>query len=245
MASVLKVYEALKDISNKEQKGFITPAVFNSFAHIAQMNVYNELFDDFTKAQGLIRQGLDAGRDKSVRKFTSEDVSMYVRDVQLTKKTGTSNRFYKPENLGKIISLRVNALARKFDTNRTPCEIVYDVEKMNMILGSNLSTPTQEFPVALISDDVELFPDTIRSATLTYYCTPRAYKYGTRGEIQSKQPQINFIPGTTAVDIENSYDFMIPDEYVPEIIAEMCELLGVRLRDQNLQGYGARKESAE
>lgn len=245
MASVLKVYEALKDISNKEQKGFITPAVFNSFAHIAQMNVYNELFDDFTKAQGLIRQGMDAGRDKSARKFTSEDVSIYVRDVQLTKKQGSTNRFGKPSDLSKIISLRVNAITKRFDTNRTPCEIVYDVEKMNMILGSNLSTPTQEFPVALISEDIEVFPDTIRSATLTYYSLPTSYAYGTTDKRPSFRPSINFIPGSSAVDPATSYDFMIPDEYVPEIIAEMCELLGVRLRDQNLQGYGARKESAE
>ena len=46
MVSVLQVYNAVKDIANKEQKGFITPGVFNSFAPIAQMNIYNEMFSE-------------------------------------------------------------------------------------------------------------------------------------------------------------------------------------------------------
>ena len=34
MVSVVQVYNAVKNIANKEQKGFITPAIFNSFAAI-------------------------------------------------------------------------------------------------------------------------------------------------------------------------------------------------------------------
>jgi hypothetical protein len=45
MASVNTVYTALKNLANKDQRGFITPAVFNSFAGVAQLNVYNSLFD--------------------------------------------------------------------------------------------------------------------------------------------------------------------------------------------------------
>ena len=62
MASVLNVYNALKNLSNKEQKGFITPNVFNSFAPIAQMNVYNEMFRDFTGAKQQNRASLDSGK---------------------------------------------------------------------------------------------------------------------------------------------------------------------------------------
>ena len=105
MASVLKVYNALKDISNKEQKGFITPAVFNSFAHIAQTNVYNELFEDFIKAKGMMRQSMDLGRDRSPRKLSAEDVSMYIKEEPLNQLEG--NRFEKPSDLSKVISIRV------------------------------------------------------------------------------------------------------------------------------------------
>ena len=59
----------------------------------------------------------------------------------------------------------------------------------------------------------------------------------------SLDPQIHFlqdVPEPLA-----SKDFMIPDEYEPELIAEMCRLLGVRLRDMNLLQYGVQQEAAE
>ena len=40
MISVIEVYNAVRDLANKDQKGFVSPKVFNSFASIAQENVY-------------------------------------------------------------------------------------------------------------------------------------------------------------------------------------------------------------
>ena len=240
MASVLNVYNALKDISNKEQKGFITPSVFNSFAPIAQMNVYNEMFRDFTSAKQQNRASLDPGRHRSPRKMTAEDLSIYVRDQRLRARSG--NIYSKPEDLGKIISMRVDGEDRGSGTDRVMCEMVYDVEKMNAILGSNLSTPTDQFPVALVSQDIEVFPDTVGGVYLTYYALPTSYDYGGRN-ISPLDPQIQFlqdIPEPLA-----SKDFMIPDEYEPELIAEMAKLLGVRLRDMSLRQYGVQEEAAE
>ena len=240
MASVLKVYNALKDISNKEQKGYITEAVFNTFAGIAQMNVYNELFGDIQKAQQIIRAGLDAGRDKSPRKMTEEDLSMYVRESSLSS-TIDSNRFSKPSDLSKIISIRTVGDSLT-DETRNLCEIVYDVEKMNAILGSNLSTPTFDFPVALVTTDIELFPEEIVDVIMTYYALPTSYEFGTT-TISTLSPQIHLQNGVPVV--ASCRDFMIPDEYMPELVYEMCELLGIRVRDNNLVSFGARKEASE
>ena len=38
---------------------------------------------------------------------------------------------------------------------------------------------------------------------------------------------------------------MIPKEYEAELVAEMCKMLGVRLRDVNLQQFGSREEASE
>ena len=241
MASVLKVYNALKDISNKEQKGFITPAVFNSFAHIAQTNVYNELFEDFIKAKGMMRQSMDLGRDRSPRKLSAEDVSVYIKEEPLNQLEG--NRFEKPSDLSRVISIRVEGESGTSE-DRVACEMLYDVERINAILGSNLSTPTDDFPVALVSKDIELFPDTVSEATITYYSLPTSYEFGTKN-VSAMMPQIQFLLGQDIVDPTQCKDFMIPDEFLPEIIFEMCELIGIRLRDQNLMGFGARKEAAE
>ena len=240
MASIFNVYSALKSLSNKEQKGFITPAVFNSFAPIAQVNVYNEMFEDFTTAKQQSRANLDSGRDRSKRKLVAEDVSIYIKDVALEQLDG--NLFQKPGDLGKVISIRTEGEPGTGDS-RSMCEMLYNVERMNAILGSNLSTPTDSLPVAMISKDIEIFPDTITEAYITYYALPTSYEVGTSNASELK-PQINF-NASGIIDLSASRDFMIPKEYEAELVAEMCKMLGVRLRDVNLQQFGSREEASE
>jgi hypothetical protein len=103
MVSVQQVYDTLKDLANKDQKGFITPAVFNNFAGVAQINIYNELFQELVKAKQIQRQNFDPGRDKSVRKQATEDLSVFiVSDLEITSE---DTIFLKPVNLSKIISI--------------------------------------------------------------------------------------------------------------------------------------------
>ena len=45
-ASVVTVYEAVRDLANKDQQGFVTDTEFNSFARLAQLNIFNGLFDE-------------------------------------------------------------------------------------------------------------------------------------------------------------------------------------------------------
>ena len=53
MVRAQAVYNRLKDLANKDQKGFITPAVFDNFAALAQINIYNELFQELVKAKQI------------------------------------------------------------------------------------------------------------------------------------------------------------------------------------------------
>jgi hypothetical protein len=114
---------------------------------------------------------------------------------------------------------------------------------MNAVLGSNLSTPTDSFPVAMITNDIEIFPDTITEAYITYYALPTSYQHDTT-DISEFKPQISFTSGGI-LEPSTTRDFMIPEDYEPELLAEMCKMLGVRLRDVNLLQFGAREEAAE
>ena len=55
MISVIEVYNTVRDLCNKDQKGFVTPRVFNTFAEIAQQNVFNEMFQELLKESILFR----------------------------------------------------------------------------------------------------------------------------------------------------------------------------------------------
>ena len=60
MASVNEVYSALKNLANKDERGFITPKVFNTFTTIAQNKIFNDLFNELTKAKTLRTRNVDA-----------------------------------------------------------------------------------------------------------------------------------------------------------------------------------------
>ena len=212
MASVQQVYNTLKDLTNKEQKGFITPQVFNSLASLAQMNVYNEFFTELVEAKKLSRQGFELGRDKSVRKQKLEDLSYFVKRDGLSS---SSNVFEKPHNY---------------------------------ILGSNLSTPTRDFPVALVTENIEVFPTSVNRIELTYYKTPTSWVWGTKTPHvlpPNYAVYLNPISGVEVPDPLTMRDFMLPDHCIPELVSEIAKLLGVRLRDPNVQAFASREEATE
>lgn len=246
MASIDKVYRTLKNLANKDQRGFITPTVFNRFAVIAQQNIYNELFTELVDAKKISRQNLDPGRDKSARKRTLEDLSSFVTRIPnyTTVISGTSI-FLKPDNLSRIISISIgNSETSGYNINKTNCEIVYDVEKMDRILGSNLSTPTQDFPVALVSDEIEVFPNDITSIDITYYRTPGGRTNdGSYVDSDPMYMEISMDNGNTLFDPTSTIDFMLPEHFSSEIIFEIAKLLGISLADGGMVQVTSQEEA--
>ena len=76
-ANITKVYEAVRELANKDQRGFVTPASFNKFAHQAQLNLFNKMFNEFEQARASSRRAINAKGDKSRTKRLQEDLSFY------------------------------------------------------------------------------------------------------------------------------------------------------------------------
>ena len=252
MVSVVQVYNAVKNIANKEQKGFITPAIFNSFAAIAQMSIYNEMFLELVDAKRISRQNFDPGRDKSVRKQKLEDLAFYKR--RSTMEITDDGLFQKPDDLSKIISITVGAAISEMTgtvDERINCELVYDPEKLDRIVNSLLSSPTANFPVALIgTNDIEIIPNDVSAAVLNYYAKPTSFVSG--GDISDQPPFYTVLnitsPGGEVVelpDISSCRDFMLPTHYLNEIISEILKLIGVRLRDGSVAAFATQEEASE
>ena len=274
MVSIVRVYNIVRDIANKDQKGFIAPNVFNSFARAAQQNIFNEMFNEMKLATALRRSGRDAGRDKSAYKMVEEDLSTYIMNLIVgdleelqTNDDGVNPDgafvFRRPGDFARIISMTVT------DTN-TSVELVSDSEKINRILNSNLSAPTDAFPVALEMNEVfEIFPDSIDSVTLRYYRQPAAraetevsvFDGVVGGEVQTiTYGQGEYIPASQPTFVADSVDdgtgfvihnltqsrgFDLPAHYLNEVVMEILQLIGVRLRDPLLQQYGLLETQAE
>ena len=145
--------------------------MFNDFASIAQRNVFTRLFNSFKKYKTLAASGLDEGRDKSKAKFRRISRTLLTeRRSQLTQPQGcTRSQTICTESLLPLLSA---ASCSNKALERT--KILYDEEKIDRILRSTLSAPTTAFPVALVSNDIEVFPQSIKKISLRYYRQPRS-----------------------------------------------------------------------
>ena len=138
MISVIEVYNTVRDLCNKDQKGFVTPSVFNTFAEIAQQNVFSEMFRELSGAKQLRARNLDASGKDSVYRGVKDDISRFITEVELNSElAGTNyvdaNVFKRPTDLFKIASIHT-------PTDFTTLELVYDSDKMPLILSSNDNT---------------------------------------------------------------------------------------------------------
>ena len=236
-ASIQIVHDTLLDLANKDQQGFVSDLEFNKFAQIAQLNIYNGLFDELKDAKRLSRAGFNPTRDKSRIKRIQEDLSYFSKRATVSK---TSEVFNKPADLSRIISMSTSGSILLDQSTKKPIEICYDEEKIERILISNLSAPNEDFPIALVSDDIHVFPTSVKKIELRYYKIPQG-RNTSDGERSSSQPA--FAPSGTLIDFE------LPEHYTADLVYEIAKMIGINLRDSDVVAYAntevATKKQAE
>jgi len=243
MASVNQVYNTLKDLANKDQRGFVTPTVFNNFAPVAQAKIFNDLFQQLNVAKNMKLRGLDVQRHLSAMKQIEEDLSTFSKTETVSQANGT---FAKPDDLAKIISLRTSGTYVFGTTTSTTIDVMYDEEKLEYILQSDLSKPSDSSPVALLSDVIEVFPTTVKKIKIRYYKQPEGVN-PTSGARTASMPKFGYdqaLPGGKEVYLAaNSVDFELPDHYVPKLVIEIGKMVGINLRDEAVIAYGAQQQA--
>lgn len=243
MASVNQVYNTLKDLANKDQRGFVTPTVFNNFAPVAQAKIFNDLFQQLNVAKNMKLRGLDVQRHLSAMKQIEEDLSTFSKTETVSQTNGT---FAKPDDLAKIISLRTYGNYVFGTTTSTTIDVMYDEEKLEYILQSDLSKPSDSAPVALLSDVIEVFPTTVKKIKIRYYKQPEGIN-PTSGARTASMPKFGYdqaLPGGKEVYLAaNSVDFELPDHYVPKLVIEIGKMVGINLRDEAVIAYGAQQQA--
>lgn len=237
MASVNEVYSALKNLANKDERGFITPKVFNTFTTIAQNKIFNDLFNEMTKAQTLRTRNVDAKTHHSYTKRLEEDLAYFSKEEIISQSSGV---FTKPEDLARVIAMINNS-------NSTPIDIVYDESKIEYILQSDLSAPSTTHPVAIVSNDIEVFPTNITNIKLRYYKYPegRNVSTGARTALSPRYNALSLGASNEVFDPTTSVDFELPDHYVPTLVLEIGKMIGINLRDQDVFAYTSGEEQKQ
>ena len=225
------------------------------------MNIYNEIFSELVNSKRLSRQNFDPGGDVSQRKQKREDLSYFMRRSVVTDATTQFDEnsnlsdsalepdtFDKPADLSKIISISAVDSTTDGLTDVNPCEIVYRPSDLDRLLLSNISAPTNMFPVAYVSDTtIEVFPeDATGQLEITYYAKPGSYLLS--GERSDAQPFYD-VRYVQELDITVTGDgwrnIMLPPHYVSEVVREMAKMLGVRLRDPSVVQFASKEEASE
>ena len=235
MASVREVYNALNDLANKDERGFVTPPEFTSFAPIAQMNIFNKLFDELTAAENMRRRNIDPARDKSRIKQIKEDLGVFAKTETITKTNGV---FARPDDFARLINVKTGGDILLGVNNSVMADVIYDEEKLDRVLLSTLSAPTVSRPVVLMSDDFEVFPTSVSKIKVRYYKQPEGLDPTSNARTVSL-PKFGFTlsNGKEAYNASTSVDFELPEHYTSELVFELGKLVGVNLRDADVYNY--------
>ena len=244
MASVNEVYSALKNLANKDERGFITPKVFNTFTTIAQNKIFNDLFTETVKAQSYRRSNIDGAGDKSHLKRIQEDLAYFSKESTVSQANGV---FAKPEDMSRVISMKTHGTYVFGTSSSTVIDVVYDESKIEYILQSDLSAPSENHPVAILSEDIEVFPTSIKKIKVKYYKYPegRNVSTGARTALSPRYNATNLGASTEVFDPTTSVDFELPDHYVPQLIIEIGKMIGINLRDQDVFAYANGEEQKQ
>jgi len=243
-ASVNVVFNTLKDLVNKDQQGFVTVDEFNRFAQVAQLRIFNRLFDSLKDGSRVERAGFGQGRDKSKFKQINEDLATFAKtNKSVPKENGV---FVRPDDFARLISISTHGGSLLGRTTRTPIQICYDEEKIERILSSTLNAPSKSYPVALVSGDIEVFPESINKIQMRYYKIPQSFTTAASPARHDGPPTFGIAAGssTEQYDADNSYDFELPEHYTMDLVVEIASLIGVNLRDAQVQVF-AEKEQLE
>ena len=141
-ASIVTVYNTLIDLVNKDQRGMVTPSIFNSFAQLAQLKVFNKMFDSLIQGKNIRLKGLDPSGDKSVIKMVKEDLANFIKTSNISKSSGV---FAKPDDLSRLVSMSTKGVFAFNTSTEIPIELIYDKDKLRRILRSSVIAPKENY----------------------------------------------------------------------------------------------------
>ena len=145
--------------------------------------------------------------------------------------------------MARIISIKTSGLSPDVSV-----DIIYDEAKIDYITASDLSAPSTSAPVALVSDDIQIFPTSgISNIVMTYYKYPegRNATDGTRTPDAPKYTASNLGGATEVFTAATSVDFELPDHYLPHLVIEIGKMIGLNLRDQDVFAYTNAEEQKQ
>jgi hypothetical protein len=199
----------------KESRGYLTPMEFNKFAHLAQLEVFEEYFEEYTNwiSKSLVRRTHSEYAD--MPKYLREKIDIFSEYGQLTY----ANGLFSCDNCHRVNTVTYN---------NDEVEEVYK-SQLPYLLMSDLTAPSSYYPVYIkLGKSIEIhpLPPIIDSTKVKAYYIR-----------QPLEPNWTYITTGGELDVsfnmgdENYRDFEVhpSDEY--KLVAKILTYAGLALRE--------------
>ena len=219
--NVNTVYQRVLAITNKEQRGYITPQEFNTLANQAQLDIFEQYFYDINQF------GRIPGNDteySDMLDILEEKISIFEKTNQ-TVTSGTT----LPADLYRLGSVVFNGAEAESITQK---DYVY-------ITQSKLRTPSNDFPIYIRDNSgVKVYGANTSGAieqktsgvTCNYMKVPTEVAWASNSN-------------TGLYDAGNSTNFELHESEETELVIKILAMAGIILRDNSLYGIASGEDT--
>jgi|TARA_R110000824_G_scaffold34717_1_gene109810 hypothetical protein len=230
MVNINNVYQSVLVITNKDNRGYITPDEFNRLAEQAQ----NEIFASyFAREAGYELNAFLTSDFSDPNTYLAEKISVFYKELALTK---LNNEFTYPDNLYRVGVVSVDDIVADRASN----------EEIKYINLSPLTAPVKKQPVyTLTNTGVVVYPSTVTTGVkLDYLKQPVRPKWGyvSNGTIPYYDPTV-FDPDNDSYDVAaKSYDFELHPSEENNLVVNILNYAGVVIKQPDVAGFAQGKE---
>ena len=217
--NVNTVYQRVLAITNKEQRGYITPQEFNYMANQAQLDIFEQYFYDLNQFARLPGNSTEYS---DMLDILEEKISLFEK-----VNVAVSNGVTLPSNVYRLGSILYNGIDAEHITQK---DWLY-------IKKSPLSQPSNDFPIYLRDSEtnaIKVYADNIgaietANVTCNYIKTPVEVSWGYNNT-------------TGLYDSGNSTNFELHASEETELVIKILALAGIVLKDPSLYQIGSAEE---
>jgi hypothetical protein len=230
MVNINNVYQSVLVITNKDNRGYITPDEFNRLAEQAQ----NEIFASyFAREAGYELNAFLTSDFSDPNTYLAEKISVFYKELALTK---LNNEFTYPDNLYRVGVVSVDDIVADRASN----------EEIKYINLSPLTAPVKKQPVyTLTNTGVVVYPSTVTTGVkLDYLKQPVRPKWGyvSNGTIPYYDPTV-FDPDNDSYDVAaKSYNFELHPSEENNLVVNILNYAGVVIKQPDVAGFAQGKE---
>lgn len=240
MADINYIRNVVRNILDKDGRGWIGDNKFNNLITQVQDEVFNDIYTLYTMALQKRRARLE------YRDLKYSGISQIKDDLRPLFRTGVA----------LVASSSANDYTFDFPSdyrymdgvnlNSKSCEL-YDTGDTTSYMLAGRAAPTTTYPAAVLgNENITIYPTTITSAdsvTISYYKNPRGVNNSGVAVNQSPTWAYTTAGGQSVYNATNSIQPELPESTYNKMIIRMVAMYGINLREAEVVQFANQEEA--